>query len=124
MNVAALIGRACADPEIREIEGKKGKEDLIIASVTLAVDRVGSEEADFIRLKAFGKTAEFFDKYVVKGQKIGVTGRIQTGSYVDKEDITRYTTEIIVDRVTFADGKKDGEDEAKERGRSRKKGGK
>ena len=125
MNVAALIGRTCTDPEIREIEGKKGKEDLIIAAVTLAVDRIGSEEADFIRLKAFGKTAEFFQNYVEKGQKIGVTGRIQTGSYVDKEDITRYTTEVIVDRVDFADAKKGGEaDDGKdrERGRSRKKG--
>lgn len=115
MNIVALIGRACADPEIREIEGKKGKEDLIISSVTLAVDRIGSEEADFIRCKAFGKTAEFFENYVKKGQKIGVTGRMQTGSYEDKEGITRYTTDVIVDRVTFADGKKEDDDDGRKK---------
>ena len=119
MNIVALIGRACADPEIREIEGKKGKEDLMISSVTLAVDRIGSEEADFIRCKAFGKTAEFFQNYVRKGQKIGVTGRMQTGSYEDKEGITRYTTDVIVDRVTFADGKKEDDDDG---GKKYKKG--
>ena len=128
MNLVALIGRLTAEPDIREFEGKKGKEDLIIASWTLAVDRVGSEEADFIRCKAFGKTAEFAGDYLAKGQRIGVSGRLQTGSYVDKEDVTRYTTEVIVDRITFADSKKDDsrkdEPEEKERGRSRKKGGK
>lgn len=121
MNVVALIGRTCADPEIRDIEGKKGKEDLVIASVTLAVDRVGSEEADFISLKAFDKTAEFFEKYVVKGQRIGVSGRLQTGSYEDKEGVKRYTTDVIVDRVTFADGKKEEDkDSGKSRGKARR----
>ena len=118
MNSVNIIGRLTADPEIRDT--KRGKEDLVIASWSVAVDRVGSEETDFIRCKAFDKTAEFAEKYLVKGQRVGISGRLQTGKYEDKEGVTRYTCEVVVDRITFADGKKEDEDD----GKARRKGGK
>lgn len=118
MNIVTMIGRLTADPVIRE---SKGKEPLAIANFSLAVPRVGSEDADFPRCVAFGKTAEFIEKYLQKGSKIGVVGRIQTGSYEDKEGNTVYTTEVIVERVDFADGKKD--DDSPRSTRSDRKGG-
>lgn len=122
MNSVNVIGRLTADPEIRDVE-RKGKDDLTIASFTVAVDRVGSEEADFIRCKAFEATAEFAEKYLFKGQRVGISGRLQTGKYEDKEGITRYTSDVIVERITFADGKKGAADEDQEdrRGKSRKR---
>ena len=130
MNTVCLIGRMTADAEVREVS-RKGKEDLTIASFTLAVDRVGSEEADFIRCKAFDKTAEFIEDRLGKGQRIGVTGRINTSSYETDDGDKRYITEVIVERVTFADvakdkkaAKDDDDDDRKERGRSRKQKGK
>lgn len=116
MNSVNLIGRLTADPNIRTTE----KGDLLIANFTLAVPRIGSDEADFIRCTAFGKTAEFVEDYFSKGIRIGVTGRIQTDSY-EREDGTKvYTTDIIIDRLDFADAKRE-EDKPKEeprRGRS------
>ena len=122
MNSVNIIGRLTADPEIRDVE-RKGKEDLTIASFSIAVDRVGSEEADFIRCKAFDATAEFAEKYLTKGQRVGISGRLQTGKYDDKEGITRYTSDVIVERITFADGKKGAADEDQEdrRSKSRKR---
>ena len=122
MNTVCLIGRMTADAEIREIS-RKGKDDLTIASFSLAVDRVGSEEADFIRCKAFDKTAEFIEDHLGKGQRIGVTGRISTSSYETDDGEKRWSTEVIIDRITFADAPKEAKEAAKsERGRSRKKG--
>lgn len=115
MNSVNLIGRLCRDVETRTV-GKK--EETTLATFTVAVDRIGSEEADFIRCVAFGKTAEFADKYLSKGTRVGVSGRIQTGSYENDEGETRYTFDVIVGRLTFADSKKDEEDE-----RPKKKGG-
>lgn len=121
MNSVNIIGRLTADPEIRDVE-RKGKDDLTIASFSIAVDRVGSEEADFIRCKAFDMTAEFAEKYLSKGQRVGISGRLQTGKYDDKEGVTRYTTDVIVERITFADGKKgSADDEEDRRGKSRKR---
>lgn len=105
MNSINLIGNLVRDPEIAQ--AKKGKERIDIAKFTVAVNRVGSEEADFIRCICFGKTAEFAEDYLSKGQRVGITGRIQTGSYEHEEKGTIYTTDIIVERITFADGKKD-----------------
>lgn len=114
MNNVSLIGRLTAEPEIRY-----GKDDMTIANFTLAVDRIGSDEADFIRCVAFGKSAEFVDDYFTKGLRVGVSGRIQTGRYEDKDGVTRYTTDIIVERLDFADGKKeDKEDRRDNRSRS------
>lgn len=116
MNQVCLIGRLTADPE-----GRRAGKDLEVCNFTLAIDRPGQDSgADFIRCAAFGKTAEFAEDYFQKGVRAGVTGRIQTGSYEDKDGITRYTTDIIVDRLYFADGLRDPEkkDEKKEEKRS------
>lgn len=110
MNTVNLIGRLCRDVEIKELK------DTLLGTITLAVDRIGSEDANFIRCKAFGQTAEFLEKWTKKGQRIGVTGHIQTGSY-EKDGQTVYVTDIIIDHVDFADGNGAGGD--KERGRSR-----
>lgn len=115
MNQVCLIGRLTADPE-----GRRAK-DMEVCNFTLAIDRPGKDAgADFIRCVAFGKTAEFCEDYFAKGVRAGVTGRIQTGSYEDKDGIVRYTTDIIVDRLYFADGIRDPEkkDDKKEEKRS------
>lgn len=105
MNSVNLIGRLTADPDFRSAK-TKGKDDLSICSFTLAVDRIG-EGADFIRCTAFGAAADFVDQYFTKGLRVGVSGRIQTGSYQDKDGNTRYTTDVIIEHTDFADGKKD-----------------
>ena len=99
-----LIGRLTADPEIRQTNSGK-----IVASYRLAVDRnvktEGQPEADFINCTAWGKTGEFAEKYLHKGMKIAIEGRIQTGSY-EKNGVKYYTTEIIVDRHEFCESKR------------------
>jgi len=101
MNSVALIGRLTKDPEVRY---SSGNQQMAIAKFTLAVDRPfakqGEQNADFISITCFGKTAELIEKYVIKGQQIGVTGRIQTGSY-EKDGRKVYTTDVIADRVEF-----------------------
>jgi len=119
MNSVALIGRLTADATVRVTKTNKGKDELAIANFTLAVNRAGSEEADFIRCTAFGKTAEFAEQYLGKGIRIGVTGRIQTGSYEKEDGGTVYTTDVIVERIDFADAPKD--DNNKRSSRSRRK---
>ena len=103
MNSVNLIGRLTADPAVRTIQ-KKGQEDLTVANFSLAVDR-SDEGADFIRCVAFGRAAEFVETWFKKGQRVGVTGRIQTGSYDDKDGKKVYTTDVIVEHMDFADGK-------------------
>lgn len=104
MNHVTLIGRLTADPEIRSTQSGK-----TVASYRLAVDRnvktEGQPEADFINCKAFGKTGEFAEKYLHKGTKIAVEGRIQTGNY-EKDGVKHYTTDIIVDRHEFCESKR------------------
>lgn len=119
MNTVALIGRLVADPELRSTG--KGKESISVLNFTIAVQRIGSEDADFPRCVAFGKTAEFIDQYFRKGTRIGITGRIQTGKYENKDGDTVWTTDVIVERADFADGKEDSDDERSNR--SAKKGG-
>lgn len=108
MNNVNLIGRLVRDPETRYAQGDQG---TAITSFTLAVDRrvkrEGQPTADYIRIVAFGKTAEFAGKYYHKGLRVGVTGHIQTGSYKDREGRTVYTTDVIADSLDFADGKQD-----------------
>ena len=105
MNRVELIGRLARDPELRYTSGK---DPLAVTRFTLAVDRAGkSDEADFIQVTVFGGTAEFVEKYFMKGLRVGVAGRIQTGSYEDKDGKTVYTTEVIGEQVEFADGKRD-----------------
>lgn len=99
MNNVALIGRPTNDPELRYIpESQKA-----VATFTLAVDRPYAKEkqADFIRVKVFGKTAENCERYLFKGKLVGIEGRIQTGSYKNKDGATVYTTDVIADRVEF-----------------------
>ena len=118
MNSVLLLGRLTADITLRQ--SKNGKDALNIANFTLAVPRMGSEEAEFIRCVAFGKTADFMEQYLEKGSRIAVTGRLQTGSYDDKDGKTVYTTEVIVERVDFADSRQ-AEEDSKPRGRNRRK---
>ncbi len=106
MNKVILMGRLTRDPEVRYSQGENS---LAIARYTLAVDRrfkrQGEQEADFISCVSFGKTAEFAEKYLKQGTKIAVTGRIQTGSYTNKEGQRVYTTEVIVEETEFAESK-------------------
>ena len=105
MNIVMLIGRTTADPEVRYTQGEKS---MAVARFSLAVDRRfkkdGEQATDFISCVAFGKTAEFFEKYIHKGVKIAIQGRIQTGSY-EKDGQKRYTTDVIVEQVEFAESK-------------------
>ena len=104
MNQVSLIGRLTRDVAVREIKTKDG--ETVMAFFTLAVQR-NREEADFISCKAFGKTAEFLEDWTAKGDQVGITGRIQTGSYEGKTGEKVYTSDVIVDRVYFADGKRE-----------------
>lgn len=105
MNKVNLTGRLTKDPEVAYSQ-KDGK-NICRASFTLAVDRRFGEGADFIRCVAFGKTGEFIEKYFKKGNKIGVSGRIQTGSYQNKEGHTVYTTDVICEELEFGESKKE-----------------
>lgn len=106
MNNVILIGRLTKDPELKY--ANNGTE---IARFTVAVDRRYKKEeektADFINCLAFGKTAEIIEKWFSKGNKIAITGRIQTGSYENKEGQKVYTTDVIVESVEFVESKKD-----------------
>ena len=94
------------DPEIRYSQGEKA---TAVARYTLAVDRSyrrdGENNADFIGCVAFGRTAEFAEKYFRQGTKIAIVGRIQTGSYVNKDGVKVYTTDVVVDEQEFAESK-------------------
>ena len=104
MNKAVLMGRLTRDPEVRYLTGDK---PMTVARYTLAVDRRTKEgNTDFIQCKAFDKKAEFAEKYLFKGVKIVVVGRIQTGSYVNRDGATVNTFEVIVDECEFAESRK------------------
>ena len=109
MNQVCLVGRLTNDPEIRYTQGEK---PMAVAKYTLAVDRRykkdGEPTADFIRCVAFGKNAEFAEKFMSKGRRFGITGSIQTGSYQNKDGQTVYTTDIIVNSQDFCDSKQEG----------------
>ena len=110
MNNVILSGRLTRDPEVRH--SQNGNEDRIVARYTLAVDRIYSKEnqqADFINCVEFGKLAEFAEKYFYKGIKLIVRGRIQTGSYTNRDGVKIYTTDIIVESHEFAESKRTSE---------------
>ena len=113
MNKVLLLGRLTRDPEIRTAAGESG---TTIARFTLAVNRRfhrdGEAAADFINCVSFGKTAEFIEKYISKGRQICVSGRIQTGSYTNRDGQRIYTTEVVVEEVDFADSRRDAADAA------------
>lgn len=107
MNKVILMGRLTRDPDVRYSQGENAQ---AIARYTLAVDRrfrrEGSEQtADFIGCVAFGKSAEFAEKYLKKGTKLVVEGRIQTGSYTNKDGNKVYTTDVVVENQEFAESK-------------------
>lgn len=108
MNKVNLIGRLVADPEVRYSQGENS---TAVARYRLAVDRRykkdGEQEADFISCVAFGKNGEFVEKFLHKGMKIGVSGRIQTGSY-EKDGVKHYTTDVIVEEHDFCESKGSG----------------
>lgn len=107
MNKAILMGRLTRDPEVRYTQGEN---QMAIARYTLAVDRRFNRNgddntADFISCVAFGKAGEFAERYFRKGTKIAVTGRIQTGSYTNKDGVKVYTTDVVVEDQEFAESK-------------------
>lgn len=107
MNKVVLIGRLCADPEIRYSQNESA---TCVARYRLAVDRRfkrdGDEQTtDFIPCVTFGKNAEFVEKYLHKGTKIAISGRIQTGSYTNQEGQKVYTTDIVVEEHDFCESK-------------------
>ena len=106
MNKWAGLGRLVRDPEIRKGKTSKG-EEMLVARYTLAIDRKGKDAgADFISCVVFGKGAEFAEKYLRKGTKIAVVGRIQTGDYTNKDGQKVYTTDVIIEEQEFAESKK------------------
>ncbi|MCB7336375.1 single-stranded DNA-binding protein [Enterocloster aldenensis] len=109
MNRVILMGRLTRDPEVRYSQGERS---MAIARYTLAVDRRGrrgqdggEQTADFINCVAFDRAGEFAEKYFRQGMRVLVSGRLQTGSYVNKEGQKVYTTEVLLDDQEFADGK-------------------
>lgn len=106
MNKVILMGRLTRDPEVRYTQGDNA---IAIARYSLAVDRRfkrdGEPDADFINCVAFGKSGEFAEKYLKKGTKIAVVGRIQTGSYTNKDGQKVYTTDVVVEEQEFAESK-------------------
>ena len=112
MNRVILMGRLTRDPEVRYSQGERS---MAIARYTLAVDRRGrrgqdgnDQTADFINCVAFDRAGEFAEKYFRQGMRVLVSGRIQTGSYVNKDGQKVYTTDVIVESQEFADSRRDG----------------
>ena len=116
MNKVILIGHVVRDAEIRYSQGTN---TTCIARYTLAVDRKfkqeGQPNADFINCIAFGKLGEFAEKYLHKGVKIAVTGRIQTGSYKNKDGNTVYTTDVVVEEQEFCESKSSNQSQGNDR---------
>lgn len=107
MNKVILMGRLTRDPDIRYSQGANS---MAVARYTLAVDRrfkrdSSEQSADFISCVSFGKLAEFFEKYVKQGTKMLVEGRIQTGSYTNRDGQKVYTTDVVVENAEFAESK-------------------
>ena len=109
MNKVILMGRLTKDPETRYTQTN----NIQVTSFTLAVNRrftkEGEQQADFINVVAWSKTAEFVSKYFKKGQQVGVIGRIQTRTWDDDQGQKHYITEVIAEEVYFADSKKEGQ---------------
>lgn len=111
MNKVILMGRLTRDPDIRYTNGD---DPMCIARYTLAVDRMGPKKegqtnADFIPCVAFKKQGEFIEKYAKKGTKLAVVGRIQTGSYTNRDGVKVYTTEVMIESQEFAESKGTGQ---------------
>lgn len=125
MNKVVLMGRLTKDPEIRYTQGENS---MCIARYTLAVDRKFSKskdekETDFISCVAFGKMGEHAEKYFKKGTKLAISGRIQTGSYTNKDGVKVYTTEVVIEEQEFAESKRSGEGQAPAQSQRQTQGG-
>lgn len=111
MNKVILMGRLTRDPEVRYSQGENAN---AVARFTLAVDRRGArrdsgeQTADFISCVAFGRNAEFIEKYFRQGMRVVICGRIQTGSYTNREGQKVYTTDVVVEEQEFAERKEAG----------------
>jgi single-strand DNA-binding protein len=109
MNKVILMGRLTRDPNVRYSQGNASQEQMCIARYTLAVDRRGARDeqqsADFVSCVAFGKAGEFAERYFRKGMKLTVAGRIQTGSYTNRDGQKVYTTDIVIEEQEFAESK-------------------
>lgn len=107
MNKVILMGRLTRDPEVRYSNTQNGS--LAVARYTLAVNRTfkrqGEPNADFINCVAFGRSGEFAEKYFRQGLRIAISGKIQTGSYTNRDGIKVYTTDVIVEEQEFAESK-------------------
>lgn len=101
MNSVTLVGRLTRDPDIRYA----GENPVAKFTVAVARPKVNGKEAtsDFPNVVCFGKTAELVEKYITKGRLVGISGRIQTGNYTDKDGKKVYTTEVVADRIEFLD---------------------
>ena len=104
MNSVELIGRLVRDPEVRYTSGSQ----MVVATFTIAIDRPqrqdgGEKQTDFPRITVFGRQAETCEKYLKKGRMVAIQGRIQTGSYTNKNGDTVYTTDVVANRVEFID---------------------
>lgn len=110
MNKVILVGRLTRDPEVRYSQGENA---IAVARYTLAVDRRFKREneptADFIPCTVFGRLAEFAEKYFRQGMRVSISGRIQTGSYTNKEGVKVYTTEVMVEEHEFAQSKSENQ---------------
>lgn len=106
MNKVVLMGRLTRDPDVRYTQGDR---PLAVARYTLAVNRRfkrdNEADADFINCVAFGRAGEFAEKYLHQGTKIVVSGRIQTGSYTNKDGMKVYTTDVVIEEQDFAESK-------------------
>ena len=106
MNKVILMGRLVCEPDVRYMQSEKS---TAVARYSLAVPRKfkrdGEPDCDFINCVAFGKMGEFTEKYLRKGTKVVITGRIQTGSYTNRDGVKVYTTDIIVEEQEFAESK-------------------
>ena len=110
LNKVILMGCLTRDPEVRYSQGEKA---TCVAKYTLAVNRrfhrEGEQDADFINCVAFGKQGEFAEKYLKQGTKIVISGRIQTGSYTNRDGVKVYTTDVVIEEQEFAESKKAAE---------------
>ena len=110
MNKAILVGRLTRDPEVRYSQDENA---TAVARYTVAVDRRfkrdGEPTADFIRCLVFGRSAEFAEQYFRQGMRVSISGRIQTGSYTNKDGVKVYTTEVIVEEQEFAESRTEQE---------------
>lgn len=98
MNSVNLVGRLTRDPEVRYTT-----DSMAVARFSIAIDRPNKDETDYPNIVCFGRTAENVERFIKKGKRVGIVGRIQTGSYTNKDGVKVYTTEVVANNVEFLD---------------------